>query len=302
MTLSKNFFLLAAAFVAMLVFAGAAAFALSLDEPEPLSQIVLGISGSLAALILWRQALRDLDAVLTLVGVEGLLVGIFLGIYLVVAPEAGLAPKAGLAAVVVLSLACGVSTYRRQRSASSDFPNGLAANFPANQIFETEGIQFAGTLHPGNDGRPHVISVILQNCFDAPTRVMLQFDPAGSEKYLRYHPQHSVTVGAAEILRVLLPVVTPTYPGTYPLYYSIQVSRSAGKRVRLWRAQDATTRTKAATTIALAAFGHLHWGGGIRFILGPLPDDLWSQPLRTPIEEILWQPRLGTVPRVPPSV
>lgn len=302
MTLSKNFFLLTVAFISMAIFAGAATYALSIDEPTLLSRIVIGVSGNLAALILWHQAQRDLDAVLTLVGVESLLVGIFLGIYLAVEPESGVAPKVGLAIAVVLSLACGVSTYRRQTSASSDFPNVLAASFPANLIFETEGVQFAGTLHPGKDRRPHFVSIVLQNCFDAPTRVTLLFDPAGYGKYLRFHARHTVTVGAAEVLRVLFPVVTPTYPGTYPLYYSIEVSRDSGKRVRLWRAQDATTRTKASTTIALAALGHLHWGGGIRFTLGPLPDDLWSQPLIAPIEEILWQPRLGTVPRVLPAV
>ncbi|HEV7668766.1 MAG TPA: hypothetical protein VGS22_09595 [Thermoanaerobaculia bacterium] len=95
--------------------------------------------------------------------------------------------------------------------------------------------------------------------------------------------------------------MTPTYLGTYPLYYSIQVNREEGKRVRLWRAQDATTRTKASTTVALAAIGHLHWGGGIRFTVGPLPDDLWAEPLAPPTEKTLWEPRLGTVPRVVPS-
>jgi hypothetical protein len=298
---SKNLFSFFVAFFAMCASAGGAIFALSGDGPAEASVVVVLVAGVIAAGILWQQGQRDLDAVLTLVGAFALCAAVCLGIYLANALEPGNAPKVALAVAAIVGVACFAQTYRRQRSASSDFPNVLAANVPANQIFETEGVQFAGTLSPGKDRKPHRVSIFLQNCFDAPTQVTIRFDPAGYEKYFHLHAQHTVTLGAAEVSRVTFPVVTPTYPATYPLYYSIEVSREEGKRVRLWRAQEATTRTKTSTTLALAAIGHLKVGGGIRFTVGPLPDDLWAEPLAAPTQETLWEPRFGTVPRVVPS-
>ncbi len=302
MTLSKNFFLFVVAFFAMCTCAGGVVVALSADGPAGASLVVAAVAGAIAVAILWQQAQRDLDAVLTLVGGFSLGTALCVGIYLANAFAPGIFPKIAVPVAAIVGIACFAQTYRRQRSASSDFPYVLAANVPANQIFETEGIQFTGKLTPGKERKPHLVSIFLENCFDAPTRVTIRFDPAGYEKYFRFYPQHTVTVGAAEVSKVTFPLVTPTYPGSYPLYISIGVDRPTGKRVRLWRAQEATTRTKASTTIALAAVGHLTWGGGVRFTVGPLPDDLWAEPLGPPVQETLWQPRLGTVPRVVPNV
>lgn len=113
---------------------------------------------------------------------------------------------------------------------------------------------------------------------------------------MRFHPRHDLTLGAAEIVKVTLPVITPTHAGEYPLYYSLGVKGRAGARVRLWRAQEATTRVKTSTTVVLLAFGHLAMGGGIRFTIGPLPYDLWNSPLPAPVESSVWKPRMGAVP------
>jgi hypothetical protein len=124
----------------------------------------------------------------------------------------------------------------------------------------------------------------------------MKFDPAAYGAYMQFHARHTVTLGAAEVLKVTLPVVTPTYDGNYPLYYSIEVKGQKGKRIRLWRAQEATTRVATSTSLALLAVGHIAVGGGIRFTIGPLPYDLWNSPLPAPVQQSIWQPRIGSVP------
>lgn len=190
----------------------------------------------------------------------------------------------------------GIWSYRRQRSESSDFPNLLAGSVHHSNIFESEGVQFTGFLEEGQGGEPHLISILLQNCFGGPCDVTIKFDPAGHGAYMQFRARHNVKLGAAEILKVTMPVVTPTYAGNYHLYYSIEVKGQRGKRVRLWRAQEATARVETSTTIVLLAFGHLAVGGGIRFTIGPLPYDLWNSPVPAPVQESLWQPRMGSVP------
>jgi hypothetical protein len=278
--------------------AGAATFALSGEAVSETSANVAGIAFLVAAVILWREAKRDPDAVLTLVSVFMLLSAVCIGIYLFYADQPGTASQVSLVVCIALGLACAAATRRRQRSESTDFPNVLATMAPINGIFETEGIQFTGMLTPGRERRPHAASILLQNTFDAPRTVTIRFDAAGTGKYMRFHPEHKVEIGPAEVSRVVFPVVAPTYPGSYPLYFSIVVAGKGGKRVRLWRALDATERTKTGTTLALLAVGHLKVGGGIRFTIGPLPDDIWSAPLSQPRQESLWQPRIGTVPFV----
>lgn len=296
MTLSKSFFRLAFAFCAMCVMAGAATFALSGEAVSDRAATVAGVAFLVSAAILWREGRRDPDAVLTLVSVFALLTAVCVGIYLFYADRPGTASQVALVVCAALGLGCGAATWRRQRTESGDFPDVLARMVPATGIFETEGIQFTGVLDQGRDRKPHAASILLQNCFDSPRTVTIRFDAAGSEKYMRFHPQHKVGIGPAEVSRVFFPVIAPTYPGSYPLYFSIAVAGTGGKRVRLWRAREATERTKAATTVALLAVGHLMIGGGIRFTIGPLPDDIWSAQLPQPVQQTLWQPRIGTVP------
>lgn len=301
MTLSRSFFSLALAFCAMCVMAGAAAVAFSDEAASARAGNVVGVAFLVSAALLWREGRRDPDAVLTLVSAFALLTAVCLGVYLFYAERPGTVSQVALVACVALSLACGAATWRRQRSESSDFPNVLAAAIPVTGIFETEGIQFTGLVDQGRERRPHAVSILLQNTFDAPRTVTIRFDAAGAGKYMRFHPEHRVEIGPAEVSKVIFPVVAPTYPGSYPLYFSIAVAGSGGKRIRLWRAQDATERTRAATTAALLAVGHLKVGGGVRVIIGPLPDDIWAAPLPQPVQKSVWQPRIGTVPFVQPA-
>jgi len=295
-TLNKSFFLLTVAFLALCTLAVALAVAFSSDAVGSATEGVAVIAFAVAAAALWAQGRHDLDAVLTLISVFLLLVTVCQVIYLFVADDAGQVAKITVGLTGGAAAGLGVTTYRRQRSESRDFPNVLGARFEAGSIFETEGVQFTGIVQPGGHGSPHHIVILLENCFDAPRQVTIRLDTASAAKHVRVQPEHTVMLGAAEVSRVTFPVITPTYQGLYPIYLSIAVAGREGKRVRLWRAQEATERVKTATTVALLAFGHLAIGGGIRFTVGPLPDDLWATELSLPTQESLWQPRLGTVP------
>jgi hypothetical protein len=295
-TLNKSFFLLTVAFLAMCTLAVVLVVALSSDAVGPSTGGVAVIAFAVAAAALWAQGRHDLDAVLTLLSVFLLLVTVCMVIYLFAADDPGRVSKITTMVAGSAAVGLGVTTYRRQRSESRDFPNILGARFEAGSIFETEGVQFTGVVHPGGNGSPHRIEILLENCFDAPRQVTIRLDTASAAKHVRVQPEHTVMLGAAEVSRVTFPVVTPTYQGHYPIYLSMAVAGREGRRVRLWRAQEATERVKTATTVALLAFGHLAVGGGIRFTVGPLADDLWATQLSLPTQESLWQPRLGTVP------
>lgn len=297
MTLSRSFFALALAFVALIVAAAAATVMLGSAGPTPSATPTALVAAVVASVLLWRQGARDLDAVLTLVSAFALLTAVCIAVYLFNAEDASSAPKFALVATTAFGLGAGATTWRRQRSNSADFPNVLASRVPAEQIFETEGVQFTGTMHPGHDQIPHRLAILLQNCFDTSRRVTVRFDAAGYEKYMRFAPEHTLDLGPAEVAQLTCPVIAPTYEGNYPLYISISVPSTSGKRVRLWRAQEATNRIATGTTLALLAVGQVAFGGGVRFTIGPLDSDLWHQELPPPEKRSLWEPKLGTVPR-----
>lgn len=296
MTLNRSFFLLSTAFLLMCTTAIALGITF-VSEGVPTKPYTVGlVSGFLTLVILRFEGRRDLDAALTLVVAFLAFLAMGVGIYLIAADRSGLAPKVSFGLCAAGAVMLGIWSYRRQRTESPDFPNLLTRSAHHAAIFESEGVQFTGFLEPAQGGKPHLISILLQNCFDSACEVTLNFDPAGNGAYMRFHARHTLTLGAAEIVKVTMPVVTPTYSGKYPLYYSIEVKGQKGSRVRLWRAQEATTRVKTSTTLVLLAFGHLALGGGIRFTIGPLPYDLWNSPLPMPVEASLWKPRIGSVP------
>lgn len=292
MTLNRSFFLLTIAFFAMSGAIIAGTVAASSPGSRSSALLLALLFAAVAGAILWFEGRSDLDAVLTLIAAVLGLTAMILVIYLIFAGDTGLTPKVSAALAGIGAVVCATATYRRQRGSSSTFPNVLASQFPADQIFETEGVQFTGFLDAAKPGRPHFVSVLLQNCFDSPRRITLRFDAASHAKYLRFHPTHTMDLAGAEVARIVVPVVAPTYPGSYTLYFSISVNGSSGKRVRLWRAQEATNRTTGAEMAALAVVGVLQWGGGIRFTVGPLPDDLWAADLPAPSTESLWRPQV----------
>jgi hypothetical protein len=81
------------------------------------------------------------------------------GIYLLAADQSGLAPKVSFDLCAIGAVTLGIWSYRRQKTESSEFPNILARSVPAGAIFESEGVQFAGFLEPGEGGKPHLISI-----------------------------------------------------------------------------------------------------------------------------------------------
>jgi hypothetical protein len=296
MTLNRSFLLLTLTFFALSGALIAATVAVSVPASRGVALLVTVAFLALAVPILWFEGRRDLDPVLTLIaGVFGM-TSICVFVYLFSADRTGLVPKVVAPLTAAGAVACGVVTFRRQRTASTAFPNILASHVPSRDIFETDGIQFTGLFEPARPGQPHFVAILLQNCFDTRRQVTARLDAAGNAKYLRFDPVHSVSLGGGEVVRIVVPVVAPTYPGSYHLYFSISVSGAAGRRVRPWRAQEATNRTTGGEMAAFAAVGIIKWGGGVRFAIGPLPDDLWAAPLPPPSIVSLWRPTGGTVP------
>ena len=264
------------------------------DQPVLL---LASATGSLAAYILWRESKRDIVAVLMFCLALLSTLALLILIYLFNAESPGFAPKLLGALSVVGCIGLAAKWVRLQRApASPDFPNVLLGHFDKQEIFEVAGVQFAARMAKGIQAEPHKISVALQNCYDGARRVVLKLDGEVHTKYMRFHPKHELNLGPAEVASVTLPVVTPTYPGKYHLYYSISVSGHRGKRIRLWRARSPEPRVTSQRRGALLILGVVAWGGGLRFTVGPLQEDIWAKELPHPVEEILWKPRLGTVP------
>ena len=297
MQLDRSFFRLTMAFFALCAFWGGLAAGLGAEEPSATPWIVALVAFGVAGFLLASEARRDLDAVLTLVSFMFLAVALCVGIYLVYAHLPGLAPKVTFALSLPAAIGLGLWTIRRQRGGSSEFPNVLAGRVEAGSLCEAAGIQFAGMFRAGAAGRPHLATILLQNCFDAPRRVRITFDASSYAKYLRFEPHHEVALGPAEVASLEVPIVAPTYAGVYPLYFALDVEGTEGKRVRLGRAREVDMRIRPEASLALLAVGMIAWGGGICFRVGPLPDDQWSTPLPAPVRRTLWRPREGTVPR-----
>jgi len=296
MTLNRSFFSLAGAFLALSTAAISLVVAFTPGSTGQTASIVAGVSMLVAVLLLYSEAKLDPDAVLTLLAVFALLTAICTGIYVFSADDAGVAWMVVTGVATLVAAALGYTTYRRQHHEAPEFPDILGRQFGPDSLLETEGIQFTGTLQPGEGPNPHWMSIYLQNTFDAPRAVTVRFDAGNQARYLRFHQEHRVRVGAAEVMAVRLPVIAPTYPGQYSLYFKLRVDGAEGRRVRLRRARTAEDRVKASTTAALLAFGHLRVGGGVKFTIGPLPDDIWVADLPAPEAETIWQPQLGTVP------
>lgn len=63
----------------------------------------------------------------------------------------------GVTALVAVLL--GYTTYRRQHHEAAEFPDVLGRQFGPDNLLETEGIQFTGTLQPGAGADPHWMSI-----------------------------------------------------------------------------------------------------------------------------------------------
>lgn len=288
-------------YVVVLVALAIAAMAVvvGVNQPSP-SQGALAtaaVAGLVAALVLVREARRDLDGALTFSAVCLLIVAIFGGIYLLSSDTRGPVAMAITGGTFLLAVALGAITLRRQRGPESPhFPNVLRRSFHDTRIFERDGVQFTGFLEAGADQAPHVVNVLVQNCFSARRTVRIRFDAGSQSKYLRYPETVVAELGPAEVAQVAVPVVSPTYEGKYSLFFDVAVTGKEGRRVRRWRAKTPDTRFKPGASAALLAVGVVAFGGGLKFTIGPLPSDIWARPLPEPEVKVLWRPQLGTLP------
>lgn len=197
-------------------------------------------------------------------------------------------------AAALAAVAFYAAARRGQRTPDSfGIPNVLLSTFPGSEVREAGGVQFAGVLHPGTGIAPHWLELFVQNCLDAQRSVRLRFDGAMDARFMRFQPEVPVELGPSQVVRVRMPVVSPTYAGTYSLFFEPEVLGEGGNRVRRWRAAPVQKRVKPGEIAASALLGHVHIGAGDRFLVGPLQADIWSQPLPPPEIEVLW-PSLGS--------
>lgn len=285
------------AFFSLGVFAAVMTALLGSDNSSSATVVTAVVSFSVAAVILWREGMSDTEATLTFLATIFSGLATCMLIYLFYASSPGATAKSVGFGSLIVAIGLWIALLRFKRAPeSSDFPNILLEFNQSDSVYESEGVQFTASLDPGSSQRPHKISIFLQNCFNHSRDVTINFDGASQANYMRFFPYHQLRVGPAEVIKVMLPVVTPTYPGNYNLFFSIAVSGSGGKRVRRWRAKEQTKRVTKGAQLALLAVGMLAWGGGISFTVGPLSEDIWANDLPLPSQEIVWQPRPGTVP------
>lgn len=280
-------------FVALATFSITLVFLVTGRQVGETARVVAAISALIAGAGLSYEYRRDLDAALTFLSVFLIIVAICAGTFVFSARQPGNISKAITVVAILGGLSLGFATYRRQTAPDSPaFPDLLRQGSAKAPIYERDGIQFVPYFQPGTRDQPHFATFVLQNCFDAPRQVNLTLTPGSSfaAKRLRLQSRINIEMGAAEVIRLSLPVVSPTYPGTYSLFFDISVSGSGGQRVRLRRAKVPERRITASGTILLLLVGVTAVGGELEFIVGPLPTDIWSQPLLEPKIDILWKP------------
>lgn len=253
--------------------------------------LTLVLAGTLvASLGLSFQARRDLDAALTFCTGFGLAVAICATVYLFSTNHPSQAAQFLTVTGSVVGIGTGIWTFMRQRTHSSEIPDVLARSYPALEAQETVGIQFVAYLLAAESSGPHTAVLVLQNCYDAPRRVVVKLDGGGDRKYLQYPESVEVELNGAQVVRVGIPVVSPDYDGSYKLYYDLSISGSGGSRVRLGRRKAMPKRVSPTQTSLLLLIGLLHFGGGNYFTVPRLHRDLWNRPLPQASTKILWEP------------
>jgi hypothetical protein len=285
----KKYLLFSIAFVTLSIAVGNVSYALTHDEVARWVTVVALGCLAVGLLCLGVQVRSDADSVLIFLSVFLLLLALVEGIYLYSAHDPGWLPKLLLGASALGAVGLGALTYRRQFGAdSSVYPNVLRAHFQEGSILEMDGVQFTGFVEPATPGHPHWISLLVQNCYDAPRHVRIRFDAERDRKHLRYHHVFNTRLGAAEVRRFHFPVIAPTVPGEYDLYFNVSVEGTGGTRVRLWRAKTPSSRVRGDATVALLAVGVFAHGGGLKFTLGPLAEDFEGAVLPAPRNQIVW--------------
>ena len=288
--------------VCLVVLVGAGSYAGSYaGSPDWVAAVAVGALAASVVLTvyLFRQ---DSDAVLVFAAVFLLGLTLFEVVYILYTGRAGRLPKAMAAGSALMGALILVVTYRRQTGPeSADFPELLRAQVGQGALLEALGVQFVSVLDQPSEDEPFWwFTIFFQNCFAGTRTVSVILEAGVGVDDLSFQPKHSLRLGPAEVRRLSIPIASPVAPELKKVHYRVDVSGSGGRRVRLWRGYAPSRRVKEKTSIVLLLTGHIHFSEGPTIIVGPSTWDSRAMPLPSPEEELLWQPKLGTVPFVLP--
>src|SRR5688572_12136965 len=130
--------------------------------------VVLIVGGGLAAVMLVAEARRDAYAFAQYSVVALLIPGTFAVAALTVAETTrGRVLAAAGVAVCVALIVVAIAKLWRDHRASDEAPNVLLESFDKKDIFEIEGVQWAGVQGDANLGTGSLVRISLQNCVAA---------------------------------------------------------------------------------------------------------------------------------------
>ncbi len=240
-------------------------------SPSALSTwIVLGVFGAIAALLLVHEARRDSYALAQFAVVSLLFPGTFaVAAYVVAETSAGRMRAIAAATACLIGIAGAVYQLWKEHRIEDVGVNVLLARFDKGSIFEIDGVQWAVERGGDDVGRESWIKVFLQSCVAAERSVTIELEDVagllGRRGSLTTPPLEAVTLGPGDVGGLLIPV----RPGPRPaeeawLYVSVQARGAPGRRLRRFRGQTASGRTKRGFQLFALLGGYLVWGGGVR--------------------------------------
>jgi len=180
--------------------------------------------------------------------------------------EPGILPVA-----VALGYAATASVFTRlwwqaRARPSIDLPDVLGDQFPADSIYEEEGVQWAIDVH-GEDLTEDAQAILtLQSCVDAERTCKIAFlrERPTQRAYFRVNPT-SIVLPAGDVIEVTYPIFATEHSAKqFWVYVEVGVSGKAGVRNRSVRRQRAKRRVNVPEMLLFLLIGQLRWGGGLR--------------------------------------
>lgn len=236
----------------------------------PTARWTLSIALTLAAALIALEARRDpLAAAKFGAVVCGLFVVVAGGGWSLATDPSGHMRSIALGLASLVGFAVCVHLDLRESRKTDVVPNLLLAQFDPRVVFETEGVQWVGTQGPMDLRTPSFVCVHLQNCVEAPRRVKVSLDEPSwgrSRRGSRVAPIEPVELGPGEAVTLTIPVSAgPRAHHDIELYVAVRARGGAGRRLRVFRGQAATSRVTLPMQILGAVAGYAIWGGGVRF-------------------------------------
>lgn len=233
--------------------------------------IVLLVAGSLAALLLGREARRDVYPFAQFSVVALLFPATFaISAYVVAESDAGRVRAVGGGLACALGIAWAVVVLWREHHAKDEAVNVLLERFARDEILEIDGVQWTVVRGPEDVAVPTWIRIFVQSCVAAERTVIISLeDVTGLLKRrgsLATPPIQPLRLAPGEVGALLVPVGAGPRPAREALLYvSVRARGGAGRRLRRFRGRPASERTRLGFQLFALLGGIVTWGGGVRF-------------------------------------